>query len=794
MPKTLRLAVLLLLLSPLGFGQSSEAPALRVMCWNVWNGFSGEKALDEGARAIAAQGADVVALQELVGIDEARLGEWAKRWGHGHVAKSKLGRYAVGLTAREPIEVLERRTEGLHHGYLHARVAGVDYLVVHLHPGSWEFRRRESRIIAAKAAGLLDEGRALVVLGDFNAHSAFDRDRLATRGPLLARRAEGRGGNLRGGAFDHETMSNVLGAGLVDLVRLRAERDPHFGGTFPTQVFETTSTPETQEGFLERIDHVLCDPRSAGRCASVRLPRGGAFERASDHYPIVVDFETPPVARAAAPRPNILLVLADDLGFSDLGCYGGEIATPHLDRLARGGLRFTQFTNTSKCSPSRASLLTGAYAHAVGMDRQPVAIEGARTAAELLGDAGYRTFMAGKHHGTQNPMSLGFERYFGLRDGACNHFNPGKPREGEPAPAQKRKNRAWCIDGETLRPFTPEDPDFYTTDAFTDAALGYLDEAAEGDAPFFLYVAYTAPHDPLQAPAEDIARQAGAYDEGYAAIRAGRLERQRAMGLFEGPLVASAAEHGPWETLSKEERADQARRMEVYAAMIARLDANVGRLLEKLEAEGMLEHTLILFSSDNGSSAENVQIGDGSIGAIDRWSSLQRRWANVSNTPFSRYKNWSLEGGIRAPLIAHWPAGLAGAGGFVREPAHLVDLVPTFVDLAGGRVPRSWEPDGPVSLTAGTSLAPLVTGGSFARPRPLYYQWRNGRAVREGRWKLVKHGKEPWQLFDMEADRIESKDLAAQHPERRDRLVALWQAWLDDPDFNGRPAGGASQR
>lgn len=779
--------LLALLMSPIASVQGAPADAgPRVVCWNVWNGFAGGRTLEEGAGWIAGQGADVVALQELVGVDDEQLGAWAARWGHGHVARSKPSGYAVGLTARDPIEVVERRTEGLHHGYLHARVAGVDYLVVHLHPGSWEFRLRESRIVAAKAAALLGEGRALVVLGDFNAHSAFDRERLATRGPLLARRAQGDGGNRRGEGFDHEVMATVLGTGLVDLVEVHAQGDAAFGGTFPTRALDHAGTHEAQAGFLERIDHVLCDPRSAALCARVTLPRGGALEQASDHYPLVVDFREAPAPRGPAPRPNVLLILADDLGFSDVGCYGSEIPTPHLDRLAAGGLRFTQFTNTSKCSPSRASLLTGAYAHAVGMDRQPVAIRGARTVAQVLRGAGYRTFMAGKHHGTQDPLALGFERYFGLRDGACNHFNPGARREGEPQPAQKRPDRAWCVDGETLRGYTPEDPDFCTTDAFTDAALGYLDEAAEDEAPFFLYVAYTAPHDPLQAPADELERQLGRYDGGYAPVRAARLEKQRALGLFEEPLVASAPEHGPWDTLPAAERADQARRMEVYAAMITRLDASVGRLVQRLEDQGRLDSTLILFASDNGASAEDVQIGDGPIGAIDRWASLQRRWANVGNTPFAKYKNHSLEGGIRTPLIAHWPAGIRARGGFVREPGHLVDLMPTLVELAGAAAPPSWQEGGPVPMVAGASLVPLLTGAPFLRPRPLFYQWQRGRAVRDGRWKLVQHGEEPWRLHDLVADRIEARDLAAERPELRDRLLARWEAWRRDPGFTGR--------
>lgn len=781
--KPLFLLLLGLALQEIVSAQAGERQT--IVSWNVWNGFDGGRTTEQAATWLAGQAPDIVALQELVGIDEESLGRLAERWGHDYAATSKPDGYALGLTSNKPIEVIERRTAGLHHGYLHARVAGVDYVVVHLHPGSWEYRLRESHVIAELVGRLRGEGRPVVVLGDLNAHSAHDRAALAAQLPLLERRAQGNGGNRRGAGFDHEVLANVVGAGLVDLGALHLDGDPVFAGTFPTRVLEHAATPETQAGFLERIDYILCDPRSAAFCSGVRFPRNPVLDQISDHYPVVAHFDLGLGERAPAPRPNILLILADDLGFSDVGCYGSEIPTPNLDRLAANGLRFTQFTNTSKCSPSRACLLTGAYAQATGMDKAPTKIVNATTIAEVLRSAGYRTFMAGKHHGTQNPVDLGFERYFGLRDGACNYFNPGLPREGEPAPAQKRSNRSWCIDGETLQPYSPAEPGFYTTDAFTEAALGYLDEAAAGDEPFLLYLAYNAPHDPLQAPAEDIARHVGIYDAGYGEIREARLAKQRELGLFEEPFEGSAPEHGPWMELGAEERADQARRMEVYAAMVERLDHNVGLLIDRLEEQGRLADTLILFASDNGGSAENVEIGEGPIGAIDRWSSLQRRWANVCNTPFRRFKNHSYEGGIRTPLIAHWPSGIEGGVGFVREAGHLVDLLPTFADLAGARYPDRPAGSSLVPLTAGTSLAPLLGGMPFVRSRPLFYEWRGGRAIRDGRWKLIQQGGEPWKLYDLLTDRIEEQDLSEQEPERAARLLAAWNAWRADPGFLG---------
>jgi arylsulfatase A-like enzyme len=474
-------------------------------------------------------------------------------------------------------------------------------------------------------------------------------------------------------------------------------------------------------------------------------------------------------------RPNVLLILADDMGFSDIGCYGGEIATPHLDRLAANGLRFTQAYNTAKCFPSRACLLTGAYAQDVGMDRAPGRITGAVTLAEVLRSAGYRTLMTGKHHGTENPFERGFDRYFGLRDGACNYFNPGRQREGEPVPAQKRRNRAWCIDGETFQPFTPPAKDFYTTDAFTERALSYLDEYADDEAPFFLYVAYNAPHDPLMAPAEDIARCAGRYDAGWKATRDARWARQRELGLFAEEVTLSNAEFGDWAALSASEQREEARRMEVYAAMVERLDRNVGTLLAKLETLGELENTLVLFASDNGGSAEVVDIGEGEIGSMTRWSSVEKDWANVSNTPFRKFKNHSHEGGICTPLIAHWPTGITEVGGFEREPVHFVDVMATLVELAGANYPV--ERGGvPVVPMRGESLLPLFAGESLQRETPLFWAWSKGKAVRSGEWKLVSHGG-PWELYDLTTDRTEMRNLAAEHPERVERMSATWTHW-----------------
>lgn len=477
-------------------------------------------------------------------------------------------------------------------------------------------------------------------------------------------------------------------------------------------------------------------------------------------------------------RPNVVLILADDLGFSDVGCYGSEIATPHLDALANEGLRFTQFYNTSKCFPSRACLLNGVYAQQSGMDRSPGKMRNAVTLGEVLKSAGYRTLMTGKHHGTENPYERGFDRYFGLRDGACNFFNPGRQREGEPVPAQKSSRRAWCIDHVTYKPYTPLEKDFYTTDAFTDVALDYLEEYRGEAKPFFLYLSYNAPHDPLQAWPEDIEKYVGKYRAGYGVTREARWAKQRAMGLFGEDAVLSEPEFGDWEALSEEEKMEEDLRMAVYAAMIDRLDQNIGRVLAKLEALGERENTLVLFASDNGGSSEVVKRGSGPIGSMTRWASLKKDWANVSNTPFKKYKNFSMEGGIATPLIVAWPNQIAQPGSFVREPGHFIDIMATLVDLAGATYPERWK-DQAVTPMQGMSLRPLFHGETVDRDAPLYWKWKKGRAVREGAWKLVSHGG-PWELYNLSADRTERWDLADELGGIVIRLTRMWEAWASD--------------
>ena len=485
--------------------------------------------------------------------------------------------------------------------------------------------------------------------------------------------------------------------------------------------------------------------------------------------------------------PNIVLISVDDMGWSDLGCYGSEIRTPHIDRLAEEGMRFTQFHNTSKCFPSRACLLTGIYAQQSGYDRTyNQRLQHAVTLGEVLRDTGYITLWSGKHHGLENPIYRGFDHYSGLKDGACNHFNPGEQRPGEGVPARKswtgeKAKRAWCIDSLMLVPYTPEEKDFYTTDYFTHYAVDWLESYKDDKRPLFLYMAYTAPHDPLMAWPEDIARYEGGYDEGYEAIRQLRYARQLEMGLIDESYRLSEATYPDWDTLSPELKAEESAKMEVYAAMIDRLDQNVGRLLKTLEETGRAEHTLILFVSDNGASAEMVHLDDdyGEIGSMTRWSSLGPQWANVSNTPFRYFKNYSYEGGINTPLIAHWPAYIQ-PGSFSRFPGHFIDIMATLVDLTGADYPQVFNGED-ITPMQGESLIPAFKGENPVRSGPLFWEWSNGQAVRQGHWKLVRWGKEnPWDLYKVSEDPSETNNLADLFPDTVNMMDGMFRTWQQE--------------
>jgi len=476
-------------------------------------------------------------------------------------------------------------------------------------------------------------------------------------------------------------------------------------------------------------------------------------------------------------RPNIILILADDMGWSDLGCYGSEINTPNLDKLAEDGLRFTEVYNTSKCFPSRACLLTGVYAQQCGYGKTHLnKIQNAITLGEMFKLAGYRTLWSGKHHGIENPVNRGFDHYYGLRDGACNYFNPGHQRPGEPKPAQKRNDRTWCIDDKLFQPYTPGEG-FYTTDYFTNYALKWLDQYKEENIPFFLYLAYNAPHDPLMAWPKDIANYKGCYDEGYKAIRKKRFEKQKAIGLLDKSYELSEPVYQIWEELNTEERKEEIRKMEVYAAMIDCMDQNIGRILEKVRSMGEEDNTLVLFVSDNGASAEVVKINiTGTIGTIDRWSSLGEDWANVSNTPLRYFKNYSYEGGIRTPLIAYWPAVIKNKNTITDVPVHFIDFMATFLDITGVKYPEQYNGQNLTSLQ-GVSFLPLLRGEKNVQNRPLFWQWSKGRAVRNGDWKLVSWSDNDWELYNLKQDPTEMYNLSDSIVEVRKELEKLYNDW-----------------
>ena len=478
-------------------------------------------------------------------------------------------------------------------------------------------------------------------------------------------------------------------------------------------------------------------------------------------------------------KPNILIILVDDMGYSDLGCYGSEIKTPNIDRLAANGVKFSQMYNTAKCFPSRASLLTGVYFQNTDKDFKNTA-----TLGEVLRPAGYTTLWSGKQHAQFNPVTRGFDRYFGMIGGAENHFMP-----------KQDKPKGWALDGEKA---ATKDSGFYSTDAYTDKALKWLDEYEKVDKPFLLYVAYTAPHWPLQAWPEDIAKHKGAYDAGYEAVRNARYERQIQLGLVDPkttPMSAFEQEKKAakkWNELSPAEQTKQAELMEIYAAMVDRVDQNVGRLVQRLKEQGKLDNTLIMFMADNGGCAENPKKEDAdpnaSMGSAESFLSYGSGWATVSDTPLRKWKQDSFEGGISTPLVVHWPVGIKPQTGWNREPTHLVDIMPTVLSVTGATYPGESKQT-KVSPMNGVSLVPAFKGEGIGRTNPLFFQFGKGSAIRDGRWKLVRNSP-IWELYDMAADRSETSELAVQHPDVVQRLSAQWLAWWKDStgsDWTGKP-------
>ncbi len=507
----------------------------------------------------------------------------------------------------------------------------------------------------------------------------------------------------------------------------------------------------------------------------------------------------PLVSLHAGERPNVLLILADDLGWSDLGCYGGEIRTPNLDSLARGGLRFTQFYNSARCSPTRAAILTGLHPHQAGFPNlSGVLPADCVTIPEALRPAGYRRYMVGKWHLSRQstPTLRGFEEFYGMLGGynTCWREDPFYTRLPEDHPK---------------RLYSPGE--FYSTNVFGDYALDFLDDGRKSGWPWFLYLAFNAAHFPLHAPEEDIARYEELYARGWDKIRAERLARQKELGLVPKDLKLTPRSNIPanqfnvktgwadkdnpaWDSLPADRRADLARRMAVYAAMVDRMDQAIGRIVARLKETGQFDNTIIFFLSDNGACAEwdpwgfdetsgpkNI-LHTGAdlkkIGGPDSYSSYGSAWANACNTPFRLYKHYGHEGGINTPLIVHWPAGLkTQAGAITREAGHITDFMPTLLELAGASYPQARD-GRKVLPSEGVSLVPVLQGGHLPS-RQIFMEHEGNRAVREGRWKLVALKDKPWELYDLEADPTEMNNLAAGNRDVIARVAKAWDSWAD---------------
>jgi arylsulfatase len=503
------------------------------------------------------------------------------------------------------------------------------------------------------------------------------------------------------------------------------------------------------------------------------------------------------VSASRAAPPNFLVILADDLGWSDLGCYGGEIATPHLDALAAGGLRFTQAYNTARCWPSRAAITTGYYAQQVRRDiiagvasgggNRGVRPAWAPLVTEFLRHAGYRNYHAGKWHIDGRPLQNAFDRSFEIGAGQNNFFHaPGN-----------------TDDGVALAP----DPAFYSTVSTADHAIKYLRDHADKfpGRPFYHYLCFIAPHFPLHALPEDIARYAGTYAPGWEAIAEARYARQRKMGLVSHARPAFERDVGPpydfadalpklgpdevnrpvpWAELTAGQKKFQAAKMSIHAAMVDRMDREIGRVIAQLKAMGAYDNTLILFASDNGASAEIMVRGDGHdpvapMGSAKTYLSLGPGWSSASNTPFRRHKTWVHEGGIATPLIAHWPAGIKARGELRRTPTHLIDVVPTLLELSGAAKPATIKGH-TVPPSPGRSLVPAFARDVSVPHDYLWWEHDGHRALRAGDWKLVALKDAPWELYDLAVDRGESNNLTAARPEKVRELEALWTCHLEE--------------
>lgn len=543
-------------------------------------------------------------------------------------------------------------------------------------------------------------------------------------------------------------------------------------------------------------------------------------------------------------KPNIIIIMSDDMGFSDLSCYGGEIPTPNIDNLAMNGLRFTQFYNTARCCPTRASLLTGLHPHQAGMggmsdsgDRGTPAFKGdlsknAVTIAEVLRGNGYSTYLSGKWHITPYddspqgiinpdksnwPRQRGFDKFFGMISGAGSFFDP----------------RSLAIDNE----YIPPGENFYFTDKVTDYAIEFIDQNKKTD-PFFMYVAYTAPHWPLHALPEDIIRYKGKYNTGWDKIRQERIDRMKVMGIIKKQWELSPRDKNvkDWKD-NIEDRDWEIRNMEVYAAMIDRMDQGIGKIIRKLEENQELDNTLIFYLQDNGACAEDLgwinnrvefkenqppmdpkelqtkmipditrdgvpvkMMREALAGPPESYSAYGPSWANVSNTPFREYKHYVHEGGIASPLVVHWPNNILASGDLREQPSHLIDIMATCIEVSGSKYPSEYNGN-VITPIEGLSLVPAFKNENLNR-EALYWEHEGNRAVRMGKWKLVSKAsisnpqkwdkvenldKSQWELFDMELDRTELNDLSQKYPDKVSAMSVMWTNWAKKTGAIPRP-------
>lgn len=537
-------------------------------------------------------------------------------------------------------------------------------------------------------------------------------------------------------------------------------------------------------------------------------------------------------------RPNIILIMSDDMGYSDLGCYGSMISTPNLDSLAMSGLRYTQFYNMDHCCPSRAALMTGLYPHQTGlgwMVGKDFKLPGYTdelnehcvTIAEVLQQAGYSTFMTGKWHLCHNthaggptynwPLQRGFDKYYGILTGAGNYYDPA----------------SLCRGNQLITPLNDPEyqpDDYYFTNAITDNSVKFIQER-EKDKPFFMYVAYTTAHWPMQAPEEAIKKYEGKFDAGWDSLRRKRLKKMKALGVIDEDATLSPLDTHPWA--EEKDKEAMARRMETYAAMITIMDKGIGEIVGELKKEGIFDNTLIIFLQDNGGNAEGTGYGQGPegetrpvardtskikplgkdeiqykinppitrdgrmvmegkhvmAGPADTYLAYLKPWANLSNTPFRKYKNFTYEGGISTPLIVHWPAGIDAKRGAIRkQPAHEIDIMPTLAALAHANYPTTYEGH-KITPVSGISLVPTFSNKPLEK-RAIYWAHQANRAIRIGKWKLVSgavlHGPYgrwktytslPWELYNIDKDRGEMNNLAAQYPDKVKKMAAMWEKW-----------------